>query len=114
MASILKKFKNAFNGLLIALRDHSILIQVILAVIVIGFGFVYGFNLAEWGIVIMLIGGVVVTESINSCIELVCDMIDLKENQKIKKIKDLCSFAVLLACIVALVVGCLVLKGAFR
>lgn len=114
MNSILKKFKNAFNGILIAIRDTSILIQVILAIVVVIFGFFYGFNLTEWCAIVLVIGGVIVTESINSCIEMICDMIDMKQNNKIKKIKDLSSFAVLLMCIVAVIVGVLILKGAFR
>ena len=62
----------------------------------------------EWNVVLILIGGVLALETINSSIEKLCDLITMERNPKIKTIKDLSAGAVLIFCVVALVIGCLI------
>ena len=114
MALLFKKFSVAFKGLIIAFKDKSIGLQGIISILVILFGFVYKFRMNEWMWILSCIVLVLLTEMINTCIEKICDLIDLNLNDKIKYIKDLSAGSVLLASIYAIVIGCMVLGGVLR
>lgn len=62
----------------------------------------------EWIAVLLLIGGVLSLETINSSIEKLCDLITIERDPKIKTIKDLSAGAVLIFSIISLVIGCLI------
>ena len=114
MDSLFSKFKVAFSGLYIALKDKSILLQFIIGVMVIIFGFIYKFTGVEWLWILSCIFIVILSEMFNTCIEYLCNLVDSNYNQKIKVIKDLSAGCVLLASIYSIVIGCLILKGVLR
>lgn len=62
----------------------------------------------EWIVVLVLIGGVLALETINSSIEKLCDLISMQRDPKIKTIKDLSAGAVLIFSFISLVIGCLI------
>lgn len=62
----------------------------------------------EWIAVLLLIGGVLSLETMNSSIEKLCDLITMERDPKIKTIKDLSAGAVLIFSIISLVIGCLI------
>ena len=62
----------------------------------------------EWIVVLILIGGVLSLETINSSIEKLCDLISMDIDPRIKTIKDLSAGAVLIFSVFALVIGCLI------
>jgi undecaprenol kinase len=62
----------------------------------------------EWIVVLILIGGVLALETINSSIEKLCDLITMERDPKIKTIKDLSAGAVLIFSMISLVIGCLI------
>ena len=114
MDSLFNKFKVAFNGLLIALKDKSILLQLIIGIFVLLFGVLYKFTNVEWLWIINCIFIVILSEMFNTCIEYLCNIVDSKYNQKIKVVKDLSASCVLLASIYSIVIGCMILKGVLR
>ena len=87
MISLFNKFKVAFNGLYIALKDKSILLQFIIAAMVLIFGFIYKFTNNEWLWIISCIFIVILSEMLNTCVEYLCNLIDPSYNEKIKKMK---------------------------
>lgn len=114
MDSLFSKFKVAFSGLYIALKDKSILLQLIIGVMVIIFGIIYKFTSVEWLWILSCIFIVILSEMFNTCIEYLCNLVDSNFNEKIKVIKDLSAGCVLLASIYSIVIGCLILKGVLR
>lgn len=105
----MEKFKNAFRGVALALKDPSILIQVALGIIVCGIFIFVGISELEWLVVIILVVAVIVVEWINTVIEDVVDYISLEENERAKNIKDLSAGVVLFTCIVAAIIGTVIL-----
>ena len=79
----------AFVGLVSSLRDKSVQIQYVLAIL-------------------LCIGFVIVVEILNTCIEKLCDLYSTERNEKIKYIKDLAAGGVLFASLIALAVGILI------
>jgi diacylglycerol kinase len=62
----------------------------------------------EWIVVLILTGGVLSLETLNSSIEKLCDLISVDRDPKIKTIKDLSAGAVLIFSVIAMVIGCLI------
>jgi diacylglycerol kinase len=105
----LKSFGYAFRGLKILIREeHNARVQLGAAVLVIVAGFIFHLTAMEWVAILFSIGFVVVTETVNSALEHLCDYVMPEKHEQIKKVKDLAAAAVLLASIVAAAVGILV------
>lgn len=114
MASLFKKFSNAFHGLKIAFFDKSVLLQALIGSLVILFGLIYKFNCKEWVLVLSCILMVVAAEIFNTAIEILCNKVEYRQDPFIRQVKDLCAGGVLVVSAIALIVGLAVLKGVFR
>ncbi len=105
----LTSFKYAFQGLRHVLKaEHNFLIHLAAATAVIMLGAILHISKAEWLIIILCIGMVLITEILNTAIEWLVDMVSPQRNEKAGKIKDIAAASVLVAAIVALVVGIVV------
>ena len=62
----------------------------------------------EWIVVLILTGGVLSLETLNSSIEKLCDLISVDRDPKIKTTKDLSAGAVLIFSVIAMVIGCMI------
>ena len=98
------KFKHAFDGLKLALKEKAVIIQIILGVMAIIGGIIIKLDEHEWLAFVVCIAGVISLEIMNSVIENLCDLYSKEYNEKIKNIKDMASASVLLFCLGALVV----------
>lgn len=103
------RFKHAFAGLITLLKkDHNFLIHIICALLVIILSFILSLSAIEWTIIIIAIGTVLICESINTAIEFVVDLVTDSYATYAKYAKDIAAFAVLIASIVALVLGLII------
>lgn len=100
----MKKFIDAFNGLKIALSHKAVVLQIVLGVMAIIGGIIIKLDYYEWLAFIICIALVVLCEIFNTSIERIGDYLNIKEDQKIKVIKDLSSAAVLVSAIGALAI----------
>ena len=105
---MINKFYVAFVGLVSSLKDKSIQIQYVLAILACIAAWMIGCNYYEWLAVLLCIGLVIVAEILNTCIEKLCDLYSTEKNEKIKFIKDLGAGGVLFASMIALSVGILI------
>ncbi|MBF1090487.1 MAG: diacylglycerol kinase family protein [Solobacterium sp.] len=105
---MINKFYVAFVGLVSSLKDRSIQIQYVLAILACIVAWMIGCNYYEWLAVLLCIGLVIVAEILNTCIEKLCDLYSTEKNEKIKYIKDLAAGGVLFASLIALTVGILI------
>lgn len=111
MKLFLDKFKNAFRGLFLGIRNTSIKIQITLMVLAILFGMFMNFNLLEWCILLLCCLIVVSLEFINTVFEKIMDFIQPEYHETVRDIKDLGAGFVLFASIVVLIIGCLLIGG---
>ena len=90
----LRKLRTVVSGLRYAvLQDFSVGYKVVLSVVVLAVAFV----LRQWVdvLLILLATGLVLTaEILNTAIEVVCDFVESKHNDKIKVIKDVAAAGV--------------------
>lgn len=116
MHRVIAKFTHAIEGILHAIKtDMGVVIQVFFAVITLSISFFLNLTLIEWIIILLCIMLVLGAELFNTAIENICDLLQDKEDQKIKAIKDISAGAVLMFALGALIVMSLILlnKGGF-
>jgi undecaprenol kinase/diacylglycerol kinase (ATP) len=77
-------------------------------VLVIAFGFVYELTTFEWCWITLAIGLVIVTEILNTAIEHLTDLVSPEFHPLAQKTKDAAAGAVLIASIIAVIIGLLV------
>lgn len=106
--STLKKigFRYAWKGIGAALKkEHNLKIHLIAATFVALAGFVLEVSLTEWLFLMVAIMVVLVAELFNTAIEALADMISTNQDPNIGFAKDAAAGAVLVAAILALIIG---------
>lgn len=105
----LRSFVFAGEGILFFFRyEHNAWIHLAATVIVLLGGWYYALAPFEWVAVLMAIGMVIVTEIINTSVEKIMDHLSPEISPAVKVIKDLASGAVLVAAVMALVIGLII------
>jgi diacylglycerol kinase len=109
MQAFIKSFYYAMSGVCQSWQmGRNFRVQIVLGFVALGLCITLNFLIWEWIVVLILIGGVLSLETINSSIEKLCDLISMDIDPRIKTIKDLSAGAVLIFSVIALVIGCLI------
>ena len=104
-----KSFGYSIAGLKhLFLYEHNARIHLIAAVLVIIAGWYFEVSRMEWLAIVLCIGLVIITETLNTAIEVVCDYLSPDFHPKIKIIKDLASGAVLVSALTAVVIAAII------
>lgn len=111
MKSLKNKFVNAFHGLSSSFCDKSVIIQLCFMFCAIIAGFIFRLSMIEWCLVIFCCGLVIICEIINTCIEKIMDFIHPDYHEQVKVIKDMAAGFVMLAAIIALIIGVIIFGG---
>lgn len=98
-------FVYAGRGLKLLFLEHNTWIHLIATLCVVVVGCWVSLSAIQWAICAILIGGVWVTEALNTAIERICDHVTPEVHPAIGRIKDIAAAAVLLSAITAVVAG---------
>jgi len=103
------KWADAFRGLHVFWKTtRSLRTHVVAAVLVIFFGFYFKVSSFEWIALIFAIGLVLVTEALNTAIEIDIDLTSPDYHPFARDTKDVAAAAVLLSVFTAVVIGLIV------
>lgn len=106
---LIKSFTYAWRGLFKVLKEEQNLkIQTFAGLVAIFFAAYFKITRLEWLSLILVIGLVLVMETVNSAVERVTDVLKPRINNYVKEIKDIMAAAVMLASLVAFIVGLLI------
>jgi len=106
---LFKSFKYAFRGLFKIWREEQNLqTQSILGLIVVLLGWYFKIQAWQWVILVLVIGLVILMEIINSAIERIVDALKPRIDNYVKEIKDIMAAAVMLASILAIIIGLII------
>jgi len=109
LKALRKSFKYAISGVFKALiLCRNLKIHYLIGLVAIAFGFFYRINRLEWAILLLTITLVVTLEMVNTAIEKVVDLLTDKYHILALIAKDVAAGAVLIASIVAFIVGALI------
>jgi len=108
-SSILQKFLYAFNGMLLPYKTEiSIRIQTVFALSVVALGFFLHINRTDWLWIIIAAALVLITETLNTAIEKLVDLVSPGYNELAGKVKDIAAGAVFMAAIISILIGLIV------
>ena len=109
MLRLIKSFKNAFSGILDALRSEpNFQIHFCIGISVIVLGFFFSLHTWEWVAIIMCISIVTGFELINTSFEKMMYLLHPETHNTVKRIKDLSAGAVLITAICAGLIGIII------
>lgn len=104
-----KSFGYAFEGIFTCIRnERNIKIHCTVAILVVIAGAVLGITPIEWCICLTLFGLVIALELVNTAIESVVDLVTTERKPLAKTAKDTAAGAVLVAAIMAAIVGLII------
>ena len=109
-------FKGRIRSLTFAIRgawlliktEHSIMVQVGIAIIMTIVGFIMELSSIEWMFQVLAIGLVLVAESLNTGLEKLSDFVHPDYNDRIGFIKDISAGAATFAAIIAVIIGLII------
>jgi undecaprenol kinase len=106
MRKFMQSFVYAWNGIRHGiLAERNTKMHLLSAIIVIFAGILTGLSQYEWFIVIILIGGMLALEMMNSAVERVVDLVTDTRHPLAKQAKDLAAGAVLVFAISSAIIG---------
>lgn len=106
---LFKSFKYAFRGLFKTLREEQNLqAQSALGLIAVLLGWYFKIQAWQWAVLALAIGLVILMEIINSAIERITDVLKPRIDNYVKEIKDIMAAAVMLASILAIIIGLII------
>ncbi len=104
-----KSFGYAFEGIWATVKhERNMQIHCTAAVLVIIAGNLGGISVTEWSICLLLFGLVLALELVNTSIEAVVDFVTEERKPLAKKAKDAAAGAVLIAAIMAAIIGLII------
>ncbi len=107
--NFINSFLHALHGVLHVIKhERNARIHLGFAVVAFGLGELLGVSNAELAAVFFAVVIVFLAEMFNTAIERTLDLIDVRDNPRIKMIKDMSAGAVLIAAVAAAMVGIVV------
>lgn len=105
----INSFRYAFQGMATLVRDeHNSRIHLAAMLAVIIAGFMFRITPAEWCLVTVCFGMVLMAEAMNSAVEAIADLVMPERHPLIKKAKDVAAAGVLFTAIAAAAVGLII------
>jgi len=109
LSRLLKSFNYAFKGLVKTIQEEQNLkIQILSGAVILVLAWCFRIKQWEWAVLILMISLVILMELVNSAVERITDVLKPRINGYVKEIKDIMAAAVLVASIVAVLVGVLI------
>ena len=109
-----KSFNHAIDGIIYTLKyEHNMIIIFVATIIVVGLSFYFKIKAYEWLFLIIVIGGIMCTELINSSIEAAIDLTTTEMHPLAKIAKDTASGATLVLVIVSIIGGLIIFLPRF-
>lgn len=106
---LMKSFTNAAHGIALLFKSQlNARIELIITCIVIISGILFRISTAEWIVILLCIALVMGLEGINTAIEIFANKLHPGFDKEIGKAKDVAAGAVLIAAIVAAVIGIII------
>ncbi len=104
-----QRFLNAFRGIYVVKQStRHFSFHMLVAFLVIVFGFYFKVSSFEWIALVFSIGFVLITEAFNTAIEIDIDLTSPEYHPYARDTKDVAAGAVLLATFVAVIVGLII------
>lgn len=104
-----KSFGHACSGIFTGItKERNMKIHLIATMLVVIAGFLLHISIIEWYICLILFGLIMALELVNTAVEAVVDLVTEERKPLAKIAKDTAAGAVLIAAIMAAIIGCMI------
>jgi diacylglycerol kinase len=111
MKNFIKSFLFAIKGIVASFEEQrNLKVQIMVALVTIGASFYFAITPTEWCLVIFSIGLVISLEMFNTAIEDLVDLVTSEWKPLAGKVKDMAAGAVLIASIMAVIIGVIIFR----
>lgn len=108
LGTIVKSFQYAWTGVITGVRkERNLKFHVAAGLAVVICGVLTGLSRTEWIIIVLLIGGMLALELMNTAIERTVDLVTKEYHPLAKQAKDLAAGAVLIYAVASAIIGCI-------
>jgi diacylglycerol kinase (ATP) len=105
----LKSFRNAFSGIAVLIKyEHNARIHLLILIAVVAAGLLLHITTTDWIAIVIAAGFVFMSESFNTALEYLSDVISPEYNDKIRNAKDLAAAAVMIAAFMSVIIGMII------
>jgi undecaprenol kinase len=111
MSAFFKSFVFAIRGIGTGFGERNFRLHLLAFITVLAAGLYFKIEKYEWLIILGMSALVLSLELVNTAIERLCDLYSKEQDERIKKIKDLAAGAVLIAAILAAVIGLIIFNS---
>ena len=112
--AVSKAFCCAASGFWLAVRSEPHMrFHLIAAAVVVGMGLFFSISALAWALIALSIGMVLLTELLNTAIEITLDRLIPVPDPKVKAAKDIAASAVWVSALIASLIGCLIFAPKF-
>lgn len=109
MNRLINSFAFAIKGIRVALREQGNLkIHLSISCLVLVAAYLLKLNIVEWAIILVCIAMVISLELVNSSIEALVDLVSPDRKEQAGKVKDIAAGAVLVAAVIASLIGLII------
>ena len=109
MLRFFKSLTFALSGIWMLLKsERHFQIHTFVLILIIFLGYFFEITRVEWLAILMVSTLVLVSEAFNSSIEKLSDAVTIEKNPLIKQVKDIAAGAVLIAVVLAIIIGSVV------
>lgn len=109
LSKFVRSFGFAAQGIATALKtEQNMRIHTLAAVTVVSAGLLTGLERTEWLIIVILIGGMIALELVNSALERTIDLVTSELHPLAKQAKDMAAGAVLVFAVTSAIIGLLI------
>jgi len=106
---LLKSFVYAFRGLFKTMsEEQNLQIQFLAGLTVVVLGWCLEIKAWEWCVLLLVIFIVILMEMMNSAVERIVDILKPRLDNYVKEIKDIMAASVMLASLVAVIIGLII------
>lgn len=114
MRKLIKSFGYAFSGIAYTTKTQLNFKIHLAAIVLVGLaGWYFQLQASEWLWIILAIGLVLVTELLNTAIEILVDLVSPGFNEQAGRVKDVAAGAVVVAAIISVVIAAVIFLPKF-
>ncbi len=92
------------RGMRLMFGEHSFAVQFGVMILTSAAGFYFHFSPADWGLFVLAWGGILMTETMNTSVERLADVVSPSFDERIRDVKDIAAGAVGWAAVAGLTV----------
>ncbi|MFB4211861.1 diacylglycerol kinase [Shouchella sp. JSM 1781072] len=106
---LIRSFNFAISGLGYVIKnEQNMQIHLISTIVICGLAWFFSVTAMEWVVLLLVMGGVLTAETLNTAIERTVDLVTEEYHPFAKRAKDIGAASVFIFCVIAVIIGLII------